>query len=239
MTTKLIIILILILIIIGIILGCYLFVRYKIKNFTNKYFGTSDLKEAIEKSEILASETPKSISSMERLYLSKIKKDYPDLNINELKSMAESAILNGLHNIETKKIETQKFNYKVNSWIKSKIEDLRSKEVHFDSIKFHNTAVSKYEKNNSIATIEFKISLEYFYKCGNEIGKKIQDRFKVEFIYVIDESKLGVEIKALGLNCPNCGASVTHTGVKICTYCGTGIKEIVKRVWSLNNIINY
>lgn len=238
MTTKLIINLVLIFLIIGIILVFYFFIKIKLRQFTNKYFGTSDLKEAIEKSEILASETPKSISSMENLYLSKIKKDYPDLNIYELKGMAESAILECLNSIETKQIPTKKFNCKINSWIKSKIEDLKE-EVHFDSVKFHKTSISKYEKSESIATIQFQTSLEYFCKKGSEIGKKIQDRFRIEYVYVIDESKVDIEIKTLGLNCPNCGAPVKHTGVKICTYCGTGIKEIVKRVWSLNNIINY
>ena len=217
----------------------YFFMKNKISDFTNKYFGTTDLKEAIEKSEVLASETPKSISSMENLYLPKIKNDFPDLNIKELKSMAESAILDCLNSIENNKIKNKNYNFKINSWIKSKIEDLKNNSVHFDSIKFHKTSISRYENNAGIATIEFQASLEYFYKKGNEIGKKIQDRFKIEYIYIIDENKVDVDKKVLGLNCPNCGAPINHVGVKTCVYCGTGVKEIVKRVWSLNNIINY
>lgn len=239
MITKLIIILILILLIFGIILFGYFFIKNKVENLTHKYFGTKDLKKAIEKSELLASNTPKSISSMENLSLPKIAKDFPDLNINELKRMVESAILKILNSIENKKFENKGLNPKIEEWINSRIEDLKSEIVHFDSIKFHRTSVSKYENNNSIATIEFQTSLEYFYKKGNEIGKKIQDRFRVEFIYIIDESKVDVDKKILGLNCPNCGAPITHVGVKTCVYCGTGINEIVKRVWSLNNIINY
>ena len=42
-------------------------------------------KEAIEKSEVLASETPKSISSFENLYLSKIKKRFSRLKYQWIK----------------------------------------------------------------------------------------------------------------------------------------------------------
>lgn len=239
MITNLIIILILILIIIGIILGTYFFLKRKISNFTNTYFGTSNLKDAIEKSEVLASETPKSISSMERIVIPYIKKDFPDLNINELKSMTEEAILKCLNALEKKDVTNLNYNAKIKTWIKTKINDYNNEKVHFDSIKFHQTAISKYEKNDSIATITIQSGLEYYFKFGNSIGKKIQDRFRVEFIYVIDESKIDNTIKSLGLNCPNCGAPIKTLGEKYCHYCGSGIKEIVKKTWSLNNIKNY
>lgn len=54
-------------------------------------------------------------------------------------------------------------------------------------------------------------------------------------IYVYDVSKSNsLTIKALGLNCPNCGAPVTSLGDKKCEYCGTGIKDIVKKNWVIN-----
>lgn len=206
------------------------------RNFTQKYFGTTDLKCAIEQSEILSSETPKSISCMERLINPSLEKDFPDLNVNELKSMAKEAIIQCLSAIENKNLKDINYNGKIKSWIKSKIEDLKDKKVSFDSIKFHRTTISKYEKNKGIATIGLQTSLEYFMKIDNEIGKKTQDRFKLEFIYIIDENKVDKKIRTLGLNCPNCGAPIKSIGEKVCVYCGSGIKEIVKRVWSLNNI---
>ena len=39
--------------------------------------------------------------------------------------------------------------------------------------------------------------------------------------------------------CSNCGAPITSIGEKYCNYCGSGIKEIVKRVWILNNISQF
>ena len=36
--------------------------------------------------------------------------------------------------------------------------------------------------------------------------------------------------------CPNCGAPVTRLGSKFCEYCGSGLREISVRVWSINKI---
>lgn len=236
---KLIIILVLIIVILFLLLGVYLYIKKKVSGFTLKYFGTSDLKDAVEKSELLASETPKSLSSMESISLNQIKKDFPDLNINELKGMVEKSILECLDAIESK--DSKNINIKsdkVISWINSRIKDLRNKEIKYDKIRFHRTVINKYEKEDGIATIYFQSALEYFYKENNNIGKKVQDRFKLEFIYIIDESKLEESKRVLGLNCPNCGAPIISLGEKVCNYCGTGIKDLVKKTWNLNNINN-
>jgi hypothetical protein len=228
------------LIIIGIGFGVYLTIRKKIRNFTSEYFGTSSLKEAFEKSEIESSSTPKSLSSMESLYLDRIKREFPDLNINELKAQAEKNILECFNCIEAKNIELLKIkNEKVSQWVQSKIEDINTTIVHFDSIKFHRTVINKYENLNGIATLYLQTSFEYVYKKGDEAAKKIQDRVKTEFIYIIDEDKVSEDKKGLGLNCPNCGAPVSSIGNKVCNYCGSGIVDIVKRSWSLNNISEF
>ena len=38
------------------------------------------------------------------------------------------------------------------------------------------------------------------------------------------------------VTCPNCGAPVTRLGSKFCEYCGSGLREISVRVWSINKI---
>ena len=236
---TLIIILILIIVILFLLLGAYFYIKKRVSGFTTKYFGTSDLKEVIEKSELLDSETPKSLSSMESISLNRIKDDFPDMNINELKSMVEKSILDCLNAIEDKDINNISIKSdKVISWINSRINDLKDTKVRYDKVKFHRTVVNRYEKRGGIATIYFQSALEYFYKENNNIGKKFQDRFKLEFIYIIDESKVEESKKVLGLNCPNCGATITSLGEKVCKYCGTGIKDIVKKTWTLNNIKN-
>ena len=66
-----------------------------------------------------------------------------------------------------------------------------------------------------------------------------KDRYKVDFVYIIDSNQVSDNEKVLGLNCPNCGAPITDIGVKTCKYCGSGALEIVNRVWSFNNIESY
>jgi len=100
-------------------------------------------------------------------------------------------------------------------------------------------ALEKYENNNKVATIYFSSSLQYIYNKDNERPKKIQDRFKLEFIYVVDAESVPPSQKVLGLNCPNCNSPIKSLKDKSCQYCQTPIIDIAKRVWSCNDIINY
>ena len=115
---------------------------------------------------------------------------------------------------------------------------MKDSNVVYNHIKIHKTVVNNYEKNDSVATITLASSVEYFYKKDNEPGKKKQVRFKCEYIYIIDSLKVG-NVKALGLNCPNCGAPIKTLGHKYCEYCNTGVIDIVKKNWIINNIKEY
>ena len=53
-------------------------------------------------------------------------------------------------------------------------------------------------------------------------------------IYIIDENKIDYHAR-VGLNCPNCGAPIKNLGLKTCDYCGSGVIDIVKKTWFLNN----
>ena len=205
-----------------------------------KYFNTKSLSEVIEKTEIKAQNTPKSVSGMESVYKDIIAKDFPEVNINELKSLVEKAVLDSLNAIESKDIT--KFSYnssKPLAFVNSRIDDYENKNVNFDQIKFHKTVLDRYQKNKGIATMYFQTSLEYYLKLDGKRKKKVQDRYKVDFIYIVDEKQVHKEAKALGLNCPNCGAPITDVGMKVCKYCGSGNIEIVKRVWIFNNIESF
>jgi hypothetical protein len=231
--------LILIAIFLAIIVLLIIYIKSVVGGFLEKYFGTRDLKEAIEKSEIESENTPKSLSSMETLSLSSLRKDFPELNINEIKSMAENAITNYLRAIEKKKIEDlNSYNDNIKNMVLSKIEDLGDNKVSYEDIKYHKTVINRYEKSKSIATLYMASALEY-YRKDDKIRKKIQDRFLVEIIYIIDPTEVDEDKKLLGLNCPNCGAPITTLGEKYCRYCDTGIKDLVKRTWVVNNIKEY
>ena len=106
MKTTLFVLLGILLIMLAIIL-IVVFAILAVRKFLKEYFGTTSLKEAIETSEIADSETQKTVYSMEPVYLEQIKRDFPTLNINELKSSAEANIRNVLHAINLWKIKTR------------------------------------------------------------------------------------------------------------------------------------
>ena len=223
-----------VLIFIGFIIFCYFFLKKKWNGFTMKYFGTTDIKSVIEQAEIEDQEVPKSLSSMDSIYLDQINRDFPDVNINEFKRLAEANLLECYICIE-KKDSSSITNSKIKAFVDSMIDD----GVSYDSIKIHKTVVSSYEKKDGLATIYFGSSFEYYMKNNDGIRKKVQGRVKTEFIYVYDIDKVDFENKLLGLNCPNCGSPIKSLGTKSCSYCGTGIVDVVNKVWNCNDIVRY
>lgn len=238
--TGIIIMLSTILVLLVAIILLFLLAKAIINRIVKEFFGSESLKELFDNNEIIYNETPKSLSSMEMIYSNDLKNDFPDLNINELKSSSEQYIRDVLNSIESKNTDKlEKISDKLTSYVESKIEDLKDKKIDIDNIKMHKTVVNKYEKKDGIASISFQTSLEYSYKEDNSVRKKIQTRYKTEFIYIIDASKLDKKVKALGINCPNCGAPIKTLGHKHCEYCNTGVVDIVKKTWIINNIKEY
>ena len=216
-----------VLILVGFVVFIYFFIKNKLKNM----FG-QDISSIIKQARIEDEMIPKSLSSMDSIYMPLLQEDFKDLNINEIKRMAEKNILDILHALETK--DTSNLKGKMKKIAEIKIEDSKKKIYTFDNIKIHNTVLSKYQRNQSIATITISSSFEYI---SND--KKVQDRAKVEFIYIIDELQLKPNQNVIGLNCPNCGAPIKMLGNKYCSYCQTGIKDIVKKSWICNDVTFY
>lgn len=232
------VVLFLLLIILIIFLFLCFKIRQKIREFSLTAFGTSDIIEGFKNQKIKLETEPKSVAGMECLLLPQLTKDFPNLNINEMKKIAENKILLSLESIEDKEMKKIDFvSEKVKNWIKSKISDLKENEtVNYDSINFHRTVLNKYEKNNGICTIVFQTSLEYLYRKNTDEYRKIQDRINTQFIYIFDDSKVTINQSGIALNCPNCGAPIKNLGEKFCDYCGTGVIDIVKKTWILNDI---
>ncbi len=217
------------------IIFLYLFVKFKIKSFLSG-LGYSDynLKDIVESAKLEDQEVPKSLASMDRLYLEQIKRDFPQININILKRQSEKVIIDCFKAIEEKDSST--FTGKIKSFIENNVAEYN--DVKFTNFKIHNTVVSKYENSDGIATIYFSSSFEYILLKNGE-SKKIQDRVKTEFIYVFDKDRVDLDKKVLGINCPNCGSPITSLGLKKCSYCGGIVKEIISKVFTCNDIIRY
>ena len=149
-----------VLILIVFIIGCYIYFRVRIRGLLDQfgYVGKS-LKDIVEEARLEDQEVHKSLSSMDSIYLEQIKKDFPSLNINELKRESEKMILDCYNAIENK--NSSKFKGKIKSFIDSVINDYKDKEIRFDNIKIHNTVISRYKKENGIITLYLATSFEY------------------------------------------------------------------------------
>ena len=221
-----------VIILIVFVVFCYFFIKRKVENF----FG-GNLGEIIKQARIEDEQVPKSLSSMDSIYMEQILKDFPNININELKRKSEQVILDFFSCLEKKDSSSIKCS-KVKSYLDKMILSNGNKKIKYNNFKIHNTVVSKYSNKNGIATIYFASSFEYIL-CEDNKEKKIQDRAKVEFIYIVDSNKVDASLKHLGLNCPNCGSPITSLGHKNCSYCGTIVVDLVSRVWQYNDMIRY
>ena len=120
-----------VLILIGFLVFVYLYFNNKIKNL----FG-DNLFNIIKKARLENEVRPKSLSSMDSVYLNKLMEDFPEVNINQFKSDSEKYIIDYFSSIEKK--DSSRLKGKLKSLVDSKISDLGTKSIKFNNLYFHN-----------------------------------------------------------------------------------------------------
>lgn len=245
-----------IIILLGVILGVILFLGIlfliafgRLKNiFRQLGFknvnSINDLKNEMDKIKAEDSTRIRSISGMTNLLLPKIRKDFPNFNENELYTKLEKNLKTIFESLENKdKNRIAELSLLENS-LKNTIDDYISSniDIRYDDVKFHKYSIYQYIKEEGIATITVCVALEYYYqkkKDGKIVEEftnyKNQTRYRCNYIYIYDSMKVKDSIKTLGINCPNCGASIKTLGHKYCDYCGSAIKEINLKSWELSS----
>lgn len=215
----------------------YFYLKKRVrKTLDNVGFSGMNIGDVIKEARLQDQIEPKSLASMDSIYLTQIKEDFPDINIDQIKRQAERTILDVYNSVENK--DTSNLHGKIKSLAEDMINDYKDKNVKFNSFKFHNTVVSFYKKGWGTATIFFGSSYEYILKVDNK-DTKIQDRAKTEFVYVYREENVPEELKAFGIHCPNCGSPVTDLGEKKCSYCGSAVEEIYSKVFICDDMVRY
>ncbi len=224
MSIPLIIILVLILAIIISLIFLVFYVKGKIERFSLRFLGTKNIVDGFRNQEIEYSETPKSLSGLDTVLLPKINKDFPNINISEIKSIAENAILTYYSSLSEKEFkDIPNITDKLENKIK---ENIKSNKAKYSKIKIHRTVLNAYDNKDGLCKITLQTGLEYY-----KDNDKVQDRLNTEFIYIYDEVKGNIS-----LNCPNCGAPIKGLGFKACPYCETGIVELFSKTWLLDDI---
>lgn len=98
----------------------------------NDLFGTDDIKELIQNRNEEVANTPKSVAGMTAVYAPSVQKDFPELNLAELKGIAENHLKNHL-----------------------------TKEKNFTELRIHRTEIKDYTKKSGTCVIIFQSSVQY------------------------------------------------------------------------------
>jgi len=206
----------------------------------------------------------RSVSDMSSALIPLIAKDFPDLNIEQLKSSCEQLLIMTLREIsdrtgEARATEDPLLQYgrgnnsisirvteAYREKVRQRIEDLNreGKSEIFSNIRIHRTGIRSYDKTAGTRVITFETAIEYFHiiKQNGEVvsgepDQLKQTRYNMSVVNIIDESKLtSTEVNAIGVVCPNCGAAVRTLESRQCLYCGVGLTPIDIRIWRADKL---
>lgn len=237
-------------IVIGVIvlsgLGGILYVRSRIRHFSRSVFGTDSLVDGYKQQQAQLSSTPKSVSSMTRIFLPQIKKDFPEFNYEEFKPKCENMLrsaLTAISNSDLSYVEdaSDDLREKIRLTIEDNLSQLQ-RETYSD-IRIYQTEIADYKKQSGTCVITLQSAVGHMHYVERD-GKLIsgskelteQCKYNVDIVYIQDPSRLQSDgTTAVGTNCPNCGAPITNLGQKYCIYCHTAIRVVNINVWKINN----
>lgn len=212
----------------------YIYLKGKIRSFFHQLnFPIGSISDLVKETRLQDEDIPKSLSGMDSLYLDQIKRDFVDLNVDELKRKAEDIILKCYLAFEKK--DSKMLDGKIKSFVDQMIEDYKDQEVSFNDIIIHKTVISNYKKEDGTASIYFSSSYQYM-KNIDGVEKKVQDRVKLQFLYIYDEKEVPT---TFSVHCPNCGSPIKSLGEKKCSYCGSLVKELYSKTFICCDIKRY
>ncbi len=174
------------------ILIIFLVIYAKGKRFLRDAFGTSNIAQISREQEMELENTPKSVSSMTRIYLPQLQKDFPELNWTEFKNMAESNLRKCLSDKTDIKIHT--------TAIKDYINNPGNCTVVLQ------TAL-EYRENGRKKQTRYNTTMMY-----------VQDIEKMdnETTYSVNCPNCGAPVKNLGSKkCEYCGTEVIPVNIKV------------------------
>lgn len=242
-----IIILVLIFVLIGVCYIIYRRVSSTVRFYSNKLFGTPSVRDGINIMEAEYAATPKSVSAATSLCLPRIVKDFPDFHYEEMRDRAENVLISYLRSIDSRNsLLLTEGTSELKKKLDMQIEMMNAQGIrsHYDKIKVHRTEINQYRKDRARCSIIFQSAIEYVFFAesqGNVIAgrkeTKTQTKYNIELIYIQDRDLIeNTQDKALGVNCPNCGAPLSGVGAKICAYCDTPMVEFNIRTWHFGNV---
>ncbi len=225
------------------VLVVFFIIRKKAREISSEVYGNPDLISNLKKQEQEFSQSPRSLSDGSSIYIPKIAKDFPDINISELTARAENCLREYLQALSTGDASyLQDANEELKEALFLRLNDLNLNYVkeHYEDIKIHRTVLNTYTRYTGRCVIRFQSAAQYKFWAEKD-GKVIrgskdsisQVRYIIDCCYIQDPDKIkNIGAAGKALNCPNCGGVITTLGNKICPYCGTEVETFNNMIWS-------
>lgn len=223
----------------------YRAVRRTIRRTSMQFFGTPTLAEGLENQNRELAETPKSVSSMTKIYLPLIQQDFPHFNLMEFKVKAENMLKSAFVAITQQDASLFKEG-SADAKQKVQLRIAQSRQTgereYFERVAIHQNEITAYTKKGGTCVITLQMAvghLHYTQRAGTLVAGSTdwvrQSKYNVDLLYIQDPQLAAAGHNILGLNCPNCGAPVKKLGHKYCEFCGSGLVELNINNWSVHN----
>ena len=221
-------------VIIGSIVVAVVKVKRKVKNMSRAVFGTEDLLEGLQQTQEEINNTPKSVSSIDRLVLPSIKEDFPDMEIEELKAKNIDKVYAVMASIDSGKLGEFGEDTNIKSQLESMAKDLDNRNGKLSDVRIHRQGITNYTKTEQNASISFQVAFEYTLTTDGQ-QRKHQKKLETQWVYLLDASSFN-ENHIFKTNCPNCGGAITNLGDKKCAYCGCDVIVDYTKTWYFNSV---
>lgn len=198
---------------------------YRVK-YENKHFRIENIGRSISNAskKLIGSKINSRLSNkaISNTVYDSLKKDYPDVDIEELKETVKSYLIRYLRNDSTDNIK------KSADFIDEGNSLYDDNEIDKDSILILRVIMNKYAKEKNLSKISFNATLEYNRNYENGVPRTIQENYIAEFVRIYSNLKKDKKIK-----CQNCGKEflMINKNTK-CPHCNEAYDDI----WYLNKI---
>ena len=141
----------------------------KIRHLSRTLFGTSSLIEGIQgvkEDQEQMRETPRSLHGMTSVYMPMIKKDFPELDVEQYMNKTRSLLRNYFSAVESKRLGViaEEVTPNFTNYVQGIIDQLSSvaNTQHYEDVNIYDVQIARYIKNGATVTILFEASVGYF-----------------------------------------------------------------------------
>lgn len=172
-----------------------------------------------------------SLQSMESVVMPQIKADFPELNIEAMRSQVSNDLKSFFENERRPYEALSERVRRYYEWWQGFIAQ-NPVPASVDGLSVDRVVIKDYNREPNRRRIVWQAG---FYFSDAQISR---DTARVDVIYTYDLKTLSPdgELVTAGLNCPNCGAPATNVGEKRCAFCHTPLNANWDLIWKLSSV---